>query len=315
VAAGYRWPQWSIHRGELFGVLQRSVVERLGRARFHPGHPITTSAQLVELSAGFDVVVGCDGVHSIARSMLVPDEGPPLWNGVTMWRGATVMAPFLDGRTMIMAGVVAHRMVVYPIRDLPAGRQLVNWVAEVRTDDGRPMPRQQWNREVDVAEPLAWFADFRFDWLDVPAMIAAADHVLAYPMVDRDPLATWRRGNTTLLGDAAHPMYPVGSNGASQAIIDARVLARELALGATVTDALDAYQRNRLPATAAVVRANRMAGPERCMEIVGELAPQGFQRLDDVISHAELEELATSYRSVAGFDPTVLNDRPSLDVP
>ena len=146
------------------------------------------------------------------------------------------------------------------------------------------------------------------------ASLAGAEEVLAYPMVDRDPLPTWRRGNVTLLGDAAHPMYPVGSNGASQAIIDARVLARELAQQPSVDDALDAYEAARLPATAAVVAANRAAGPEQCMELVAERAPHGFDRLDDVISEDELTAIATRYRALAGFDPAVLNERPSFEV-
>jgi 2-polyprenyl-6-methoxyphenol hydroxylase-like FAD-dependent oxidoreductase len=237
-----------------------------------------------------------------------------LWNGVTMWRGTTVAEPFLGGRRMVMAGVFAERMVIYPIRDLPDGRQLINWVAEVRTDDGRPMPKQDWSATADVLEPIAHFESFTFDWLDVPALMASAEEVLRYPMVDRDPLATWRDGRITLLGDAAHPMFPVGSNGASQAIIDARVLARELAVQPTVEDALGSYESIRLPATAAVVLANRGVGPERCMEIVHERAPNGFASLDEVISHDELSAIAIEYRRTAGFDPAVLNERPSLSV-
>jgi 5-methylphenazine-1-carboxylate 1-monooxygenase len=328
LAAGYTWPQLSIHRGELLGVLHRAVLDRLGADRFHTGHRLVSFetaddsalARLVDRRDGRhitvrgDVLVGCDGVHSTVRALLVPDEGPPLWNGVTMWRGVTRSEPFLDGRTMVMAGVVARRVVVYPIRDLPDGRQLLNWVAEVRTEDGRPMPRQDWDAAASVDEPLRHFASFRFDWLDVPSLIEEADGVLQYPMVDRDPLPQWRSGRSTLLGDAAHPMYPVGSNGASQAIIDARVLARELALQPTVDDALDAYEAQRRPVTTNVVLANRRAGPEQCMEIVAERAPDGFSDLDSVITQAELEEISRSYKLAAGFDPAVLNDRPSLSV-
>jgi 2-polyprenyl-6-methoxyphenol hydroxylase-like FAD-dependent oxidoreductase len=215
---------------------------------------------------------------------------------------------------MVMVGVLAHRAVVYPIRDLPDGRQLLNWVVEAKTSDGRPMPRHDWSAEVDVAEPLSWFDSFRLDWLDVPSMISAADQVLAYPMCDRDPLPTWRHGNMTLLGDAAHPMYPIGSNGASQAIIDSRVLARELALCDDPIDGLRAYEAQRLPATAAIVLANRQVGPEQSMQIVAERAPNGFERLDDVISHDELVAISERYKKTAGFDPATLNSRPSLSV-
>ncbi len=311
VSAGYHWPQLSIHRGELFGVLARAVDDRLGADRVHLA---TTIDDPTALAATFDVVVGCDGVHSAVRSWMYPDEGGPLWNGVTMWRGITTMQPFFDGRTMALAGVVDHRIVVYPIADLPDGRQLVNWVAEVRTDDARPMPRQDWDRRADVAEPLRHFDSFRFAWLDVPTMIAAASNVFIYPMVDRDALPSWCRENVVLLGDAAHPMYPIGSNGASQAIIDARILARELAVSPTIDEALSSYETLRSPATAAVVAANRHAGPEQCMEIVAERAPNGFTSLDDVITVRELEAIAARYRSVAGFDPAVLNERASWSV-
>ena len=311
LAAGYRWPQWSVHRGRLLGVLARAVEERLGEGCVRFGSRIDPT-DLDTIDA--DVVVAADGIHSAMRTLVAPDEGPPLWNGVTMWRGVSEMPAFLGGRRMVMAGRLWERVVAYPIVDLDDGRQLVNWVAEKRTDDGRPMPRQDWTAEADLDEPLSVFADYRFDWLDVPAMLSAATSVLRYPMADRDPLPIWRHGRMTLLGDAAHPMYPVGSNGASQAIIDARVLARELVLQSSVDVALDAYEAQRLPATAAVVLSNRKAGPERCMEIVAERAPDGFDDLHQVIGRDELEEIVTAYRRTAGFDPAVLNERPSLGV-
>lgn len=309
--AGYQWPQWSVHRGKMLGVLFRAVLQRVGEARVHLDHRVEPD-RLDHIDA--DVVVAADGIHSALRTLVAPDEGAPLWNGVTMWRGTSVGEPFLGGRRMIMAGRLWERVVVYPIADLPDGRQLLNWVAEQRTDDGRPMPKQDWSAEADVAEPLAVFADYRFPWLDVPTMLGAAESVLRYPMADRDPLHTWRHGRMTLLGDAAHPMYPVGSNGSSQAILDARVLARHLALCETIDEALDAYEAERLPATAAVVLSNRKAGPERCMEIVADRAPNGFDDLDAVIGRDELEEIVTAYRRTAGFDPAVLNGRPSLSV-
>jgi 2-polyprenyl-6-methoxyphenol hydroxylase-like FAD-dependent oxidoreductase len=326
LAAGYRWPQFSIHRGELLALLHRAVVERLGASRVHTGHAVATFGQADgKVWIGFDgrqervegdLLVGCDGVHSVIRRTLFPDEGPPKWNGVTMWRGVTVQAPFLTGRTMIMAGTFARRVVIYPIsrREELAGRSLINWVAEVKTATDQPMPRQDWEFLATPNEPLAHFGTFVFDFLDVPALIRGAEAVYRYPMVDRDPLPTWDFGRITLLGDAAHPMYPVGSNGASQAIIDARVLARELVLQGGIDAAIAAYEGQRRPATAAIVQANRGVGPERCMEIVEERAPGGFTHLDDVISQTELEEIALSYKRTAGFDPAVLNARPSLSV-
>ena len=280
LAAGYRWPQFSIHRGELLGVLHRAVLARLGPARVHTGHHLARFGQqdgkvwgeFVDRQTGAavgrveaDLLVGCDGIHSVVRRTLYPDEGPPQWNGITMWRAVTVGEPFLSGRTMIMAGHFGRRVVVYPIsrRHEDQGRALINWVAEFKTADGRPMPEQDWVHTARHEDVLAPFASFGFDFLDVPALIRGAEAVYQYPMVDRDPLPTWDFGRVTLLGDAAHPMYPVGSNGASQAILDARVLARELALQPSIEAAVAAYDAERRPATAAVVLANREAGPER----------------------------------------------------
>ena len=233
-----------------------------------------------------------------------------------MWRAVTAGKPFLSGRTMIMAGHFGKRVVVYPIskRHEDRGEALINWVAELKSAPDQPMPRQDWEYIAKREEVLAVFADYVFDFLDVPALIRGAEVIYQYPMVDRDALATWNFGRVTLLGDAAHPMFPVGSNGASQAILDARVLARELALQPSVEEALIAYDAQRRPATAAVVVANRQVGPEQCMELVEKRAPNGFQNLDDVISREEMDEIARFYKHTAGFDPESLNKRPSLSV-
>jgi len=311
MAAGYRWPQWSVHRGMLLGRLFDAVCERVGEERIHLDRRITP-ADLDAVDA--DVVVGCDGVHSALRTLLAPNEGPPLWNGVTMWRGVTVMAPYLGGRRMVMAGELARRVVIYPVHDLGDGTQLVNWVVVVRTDDGRPMPRQDWTAEADAAEAWSHVSHLSLGFVDVEQLITRCELVLKYPMVDREPLSTWRHGRVTLLGDAAHPMYPNGSNGASQAIIDARVLARELALRADAGEALDAYEAQRLAATTAVVLSNRTAGPERILDIAAERAPRGFRDVHEAIPHDELDEIVRAYQQTAGFDPRILNERPSLSV-
>jgi 2-polyprenyl-6-methoxyphenol hydroxylase-like FAD-dependent oxidoreductase len=331
LAAGYRWPQFSIHRGELLGILHRAVLARLGPDRLHPGHHLarfgqhggTVCGEFVDRHTGVpvgrveaDLLVGCDGIHSVVRQALYPDEGPPKWNGITMWRGVTDGEPFLSGRAMIMAGYFGRRVVIYPIskRHEERGRALINWVAEYKTGDDRAMPEQDWVHTARHEHALASFAPFAFDFLDVPTLIRGADVVYQYPMVDRDPLPTWDFGHVTLLGDAAHPMYPVGANGASQAILDARYLARELALRTSVETAVAAYDAERRPATAAIVLANRQVGPERGMELVEERAPNGFTNLDEVISQEELEAIARAYKRTAGFDPETLNQRPSLSV-
>jgi 2-polyprenyl-6-methoxyphenol hydroxylase-like FAD-dependent oxidoreductase len=216
---------------------------------------------------------------------------------------------------MVMIGRFGMRAVVYPItRPGRDGRALINIVLEATTGDGRPMPRQDWDHAGDPAGIRALFSGMRFGWIDIGALIDAAPRWWQYPMVDRDPLPAWRSGRITLLGDAAHPMYPSGANGASQAILDARVLARALALAPTPEAALGEYEAQRRPATAAVVLANREAGPEKCMELAEARAPGGFNRVEDVFAPGELQELAARYKRIAGFDPAVLNSRPSLDV-
>ena len=206
-----------------------------------------------------------------------------------------------------MAGDREQKFVAYPIEDVrPDGTQLVNWIAE-KSVDGREVT-QDWNRRVDKAVFAPAFADWSYGWLDVPGVIAAADDVFEYPMVDRPSLDSWVRGRVALLGDAAHPTYPIGSNGSSQAIIDARVLAFALATH-PVDDALRFYEDERLPRTRELQRVNRSMGPERVMQMARERAPEGFTDIDDVIERSELEEVAAAYKRVAGFDPAVLNDR------
>jgi 2-polyprenyl-6-methoxyphenol hydroxylase-like FAD-dependent oxidoreductase len=332
LAAGYRWPQFSIHRGALLRVLHDAVRARLGEACIRTTHRCIDwrrdasgsvsatfddpTGHAARIHAEGDLLVGCDGVHSTVRRMLFPDEGPPLWNGITMWRGVTVAPPFLTGRTMVMVGCFGRRVVAYPIskRHEQAGSALVNWVAELRNAPDQPMPVQDWTHAADADDVVRAFASFTFGFLDAPALARDAATVYKYPMVDREPLPTWDFGCVTLLGDAAHPMYPVGSNGASQAILDARVLARELALQPTVGAAVAAYDAARRPATAAVVRANRLVGPERCMDLVEARAPSGFSRLSDVVTDQELLDLSRAYKKTAGFDLADLNSRPSLSV-
>ncbi|MET7769806.1 DUF3237 family protein [Nocardia sp. NPDC005366] len=302
-AAGYRWPQYAVHRGALQMLLLDAVRERLGSGAVRCGCPVTG------LEHDADLLIGADGIRSTVRGALYPEEGPPIWNGLTLWRGTTLAEPFLTGRSMVMSGDGSRKFVAYPISEPDRdGRVLTNWIAERPTEGAAATG--DWNRSADPETVAADFADWKLGWLDAPALIAAAESVFEYPMVDRDPLPRWTHGRVTLLGDAAHPMYPIGSNGASQAIIDARVLAHALA---TRRDP-SFYEGQRREATAAIVRANRGLGPERVLSLAHERAPHGFDDIDAILPPEELAEISLRYQRLAGFDPASLNERPSWTV-
>lgn len=329
--AGYNWPQYSIHRGVLQLLLFNAVRERLGKGAVRLDHEATgvetgedgatvrfrsrtTGADLP--SARGDVVVAADGIHSALRAQFYPDEGPPIWNRRVLWRGVTEGAPFLGGATMVMAGHQDMKFVCYPIDPKAEGRgtSTINWIAELRFPETVEWRREDWNRKGELADFLPRFETWDFGWLDVPDIIRGASQVYEYPLVDRDPVERWTFGRTTLLGDAAHPMYPIGSNGASQAILDARTLAYELATRDDVDAALAAYEGARRPATSRIVLSNRGNGPEQVMQMAEERAPKGFSHVHDVISREELEATAGEYKKLAGFDREALNSRPSLIV-
>ena len=322
VAAGYAVPQYSVHRGDLQMIFHEATLARLGadaletNATFESATQDETSVvarfRRTDGSDTFEVhgraLIGADGIHSVVRRMFYPNEGDPNFAQRILWRAVTEGEPFLDGRTMIMAGYQHEKFVCYPISAAYAerGRALINWIAELTVPDLSP-PKQDWNREVTKGRFADRFAAWRFPWLDVPALIAGAEHVYEFPLVDRDPLPGWSRGRITLLGDAAHPMFPIGSNGASQAILDAEVVADALR-DADVEQALLDYEGVRRPATAKIVLSNRQNGPEQVMQIAEDRAPQGFRHIHDVISQAELEEIAARYKQTAGFAVKQVND-------
>jgi 2-polyprenyl-6-methoxyphenol hydroxylase-like FAD-dependent oxidoreductase len=322
-AAGYAWPQFSIHRGDLQRVLTTAVRDRLGDDVIRLDHRAVDFAQdsrraSVTVEHGSrsrstvtgDVVVGADGVHSALRRYLHPADSGARYTGCMMWRGTTVHPPFLSGASMVRAGWLATgKLVAYPIRDRAdaAGNQLINWLAEV---NGPERAQRDWTRRGHVADFIGHFADWHFDWLDVPALFREAQEVLEYPMVDSDPLPWWSSGRLTLLGDAAHPMVPRGSNGSAQAILDARALARWLAdAGSEPEAALRAYEDERREATAQVVLTNRRNPPDALLrEVYERTGDRPFERIEDVISAEEIAAMMAAYRGIAGFSldsPTV----------
>lgn len=319
--AGHDAPQFSIHRGRLQALLHEAVIDRLGPGAVRTGSRLSGFEQDADgVTARFagrdggetaircDALIGADGIHSTVRDAFFPDQGPPRWNGIMMWRGAAWRPRFLDGRSMIVAGGMRRKLVLYPIAHDPArpGEALTNWVVCAKLGDAEtPLPaREDWSRRAAPEEALEMAEGaLHVDEVDLPALIRATEEIFVYPMCDRDPLPRWSHGRVTLLGDAAHPMYPVGSNGASQAVLDAVDLAARLAAGGPVEAALAAYDAARRPATAAIVEANRKGGPEGVIDFVEMRAPDGFDDIDAVAAPEELRAIVGDYQRLAGFAP------------
>ena len=317
-AAGHQWPHISILRSELHRVLMDAVFDRIGRGNFITGHRCVGVEQSeADVTAHFagpdnstlpphtgDVLIACDGVHSVARAQFYPDEGPFIYRGTNLWRGVTRRQPFLTGRSIARIGARHSTMIIYPIRnDIDAAsNQLVNWVAEIERDVAVPV---DWNKPGRLEDFFPVYQDWHFDWLDVAGMIRDADQILSYPMVDRDPLPRWTFGRITLMGDAAHPMYPQGGNGGAQAIIDAATLGRLLQSEPDPIAALAAYEAARLPATSRIVLQNRSAPPNVIVDTVEQrTGNKPFDKLEDVISQDELRDIFERYQKVAGYHVT-----------
>lgn len=322
--AGLDFPQFSIHRGHLQGVLYEAVVDRLGKNAVQTGHQLVGFEQDDNgVTASFksgdkihqvtgDCLIAADGIHSVVRQQFYPDQGPPTWNGIMLWRGAVEWSPFLTGKSMVIAGGMDAKFVLYPIStktDDPE-KVLMNWAVAAKVGDNNTEPprREDWSREGQLDELLPLVENaFSLDVLDPLALIRATKPFYEYPMCDRDPVENWTFGRVTLMGDAAHPMYPVGSNGASQAVLDGRCLADQLAKTTDVNAALKAYEAERLPVCSQIVHTNRAGGPERVIDLVNSRAPEGFDDLADVATQQELESIVYGYAQMAGFDYTKIN--------
>ena len=336
LAAGYAWPQYSIDRGDLQMILLDAVKQRIGAANVITGHHLVSfeqddrgvTARFIDRRGGQplppqtgDVLIGCDGLHSATRAQLHPKEGAPVWSGRLQWRGVVEAEPFLDGRTHATMGFSGQRAVVYPISKTAAdrGRSRINWVTtladQFAAGERATWDRVTWDRGVCKDRFIHRFKDWNFDWIRFADLISRTDDIYEYPVYDRDPLPRWSFGRVTLLGDAAHPMWAIGAQAGSQAIVDARVLALALATAPTPERALEQYEAQRRPAMNAVTLQNRKFGPAIVMELAEQRAPNGFKRIEDVIPHGELADIARVYKVAAGFDPEELNSRPSLSVP
>jgi len=324
--AGYNWPQYAVHRGYFHMLLHEKVVERVGPKAVRLGsrvigyrkHADGTVSALVEEADGSTseasgtLLIGADGIHSAVRAQMHPAQPPIHWGGAVMWRGTTWAKPIRSGSSFVGLGTHRQRMVFYPIShpDPQTGLAIINWIAEVTMDNAEGWKQRGWFRQVSVDDFLHHFANWTWDWLDVPALIRQANTVFENPMIDRDPVSTWQDGPVALLGDAAHAMYPTGSNGGSQAIVDARVLGAAIVEHGVTQEALAAYDNKLCGPISQLILRNRGAGPFGLLNTVDERCGGTFDNIDDVIPPEERAEFMAGYKAAAGFAIEKLNAAP-----
>ena len=322
-AAGYKWPQISISRGKLQEILLAAVHARLGRQALVTGHQLASLAQrgdkvLVHFNdpagrpvgeAQGDLLVGADGIHSALRRHFYPNE-KAVFDGYLHYRGVVEAAPYLTGASMAVVGHRYHRAILYPIQHRPGGKVMINWLAYTKIPPGAP-PLEAWDTVADKTLAVERYQGWSYPWLDVQGLFARTERVLQLPNVDRDPIPRWSFSRVTLIGDAAHPMQPVGAQAGSQAIVDGRVLAASLLASADAVDALVRYQDQRIAAMNDMIIRNRNLGLETVLQIAEERAPDGFGHITDVLSRDELENTAASFKKAAGFDLETVNSRQS----
>jgi 2-polyprenyl-6-methoxyphenol hydroxylase-like FAD-dependent oxidoreductase len=324
--AGYNWPQYSVHRGQLHMMLYDRVVARIGASSVKLGHRVTgyrkdadggvtvsvESADGASSEVKGALLIGADGIHSAVRAQMHPTQPPIHWGGAIMWRGTSWAKPVRTGASFVGLGTHRERMVFYPISppDPNTGLAMINWIAEVTMDNAEGWKQSGWFRQVAIADFVDHFDDWVWDWLDVPAFIKLADCAFENPMIDRDPVPTWQDGPVALLGDAAHAMYPTGSNGASQAIVDARVLGAAMVAQGVTPAALAAYDDKLCGPISQVILRNRGAGPFGLLNMVDERCGGTFDNIDDVISAKERADFMAGYKAAAGFAVESLNKAP-----
>jgi 2-polyprenyl-6-methoxyphenol hydroxylase-like FAD-dependent oxidoreductase len=328
--AGYRWPQYSVHRGQLQMLLYDTAISRLGKDAVRTGMQVVGYRNtpegvtaLVQSRDGTNfelegsLLIGADGINSAVREQMHPDQPPIQWGGAIMWRGTTPGLPIRTGASFVGLGTHRHRIVFYPISqpDPKTGLATINWIAELTVDNSGGWTKGDWNQRVEIDSFIHHFADWSYDWLDVDAMLRGADVVYENPMIDRDPVSTWVDANVLLIGDAAHAMYPTGSNGASQAIVDARVLGAAMIRHGVTPDSLRAFDDELCEEISALVLRNRGAGPFGLLNLLDERCGGVFENIDDIIPQAEREDFMGRYQAAAGFAKERLNAAPPIIAP
>ena len=328
--AGYNWPQYAVHRGQFHMMLYNAVIARLGRDAVRLGSRVNGYRKtadgviaLVEHPDGSTedaegaLLIAADGIHSAIRAQMHPKQPPIHWGGAVMWRGTTQGKPIRSGASFVGLGTHRERVVFYPIShpDPKTGLSTINWIAEVTLDSSEGWKQSGWFRQVETSEFIHHFDGWVWDWLDVPAMIAQADCAFENPMIDRDPVPTWQDGPVLLLGDAAHAMYPTGSNGGSQAIVDARTLGACMVEHGATVEALAAYDKALCGPISQLILRNRGAGPFGLLNLVDERCGGTFDNIDDVIPPDERTAFMAGYKAAAGFAIEKLNAAPPTIAP
>lgn len=325
--AGYHWPAYSVHRGRLQMMLYETLIRRAGPEAVQTGwraKGFSTEGDkavlMLESRTGEakrvsgSVIIGADGIHSALRAQMQPQEAEPKWSGAILWRGTTLAQPFLSGASMVLIGQPGLRFVAYPI-SAPApdtGLAVINWICNLQFDPARKFEKEDYSRKAELDDFLPAFEQLRFDWLDAPALIRGAAEVFEYPMVDRDPLESWTVGRVTLMGDAAHAAYPVGSNGAGAGIMDARKLVAAFLAHGLNQRALLAYQTEMLPVTSKIILTNRSAGPDKILDILEARSGGDYANVEEVITQTEMADHAATYKRIAGTGIAEVNGRPPI---
>ena len=321
IEAGCQWPQYSVHRGELQMLLYQQVLTRMGAGVVQTGHRVTAYqntetgvSALITTSDGQEkqvegaLLIAADGIHSAVRAQMFPDQPPIHWGGAVMWRGTTRAKPIRTGASFVGLGTHHHRVVFYPISQPDAdGLATINWIAEITMDNSAGWGNGDWNKKVAIDHFIHHFEGWNYDWIDIPGMLRGADAVYEYPMIDRDPVPSWVDGHVALLGDAAHAMYPTGSNGASQAIVDARVLGAAMVSKGVNGEALQLYNDTLCEPISAVVLRNRGAGPFVLLNELDDRCGGIFDDIEEVFPSAERDDLMSRYKAAAGYAIEQLN--------
>ena len=322
IEAGYNWPQYSVHRGELQMLLYRTVVDRLGKQVIKTDHKVTayrntdtgvtalvTTSTGKQLEFSGSLLIGSDGLHSVIRAQMHPEQPPIQWGGAVMWRGTSQALPIRTKASFVGLGTHRQRIVFYPISpaDPDTGLATINWIAEVTMDNSEGWTKGDWNKKAKLEEFIHFFDDWNYDWVDIKGLLRSADDIYEYPMIDREPIPTWVDGNTALLGDAAHVMYPTGSNGASQAIVDARILGAHLLRHGISSKALRAYDDQLCDDVSAVDLRNRGAGPFAILNELDNRCGGVFDDIEEIFPTVEREELMHRYKAAAGYAINQLN--------